>query len=198
MNFRRLLFSIIIIPFNDPSSFLDLQYSKIKPNEVKLEKQVQINVDASASPVFYKMETPRVVKKINLTGNVKVDKAINKKEDDSYFQLGIIYEGNYRPSGFVKTFLPEWLLKVLSLSDKYGVGELEFHEASAAKVNLDKSDSIRDIKLNFKTATTIENGKFSMSIKPKKEKILGLWLRADGDESKAKFLTTIKSLEFEN
>lgn len=195
MNVRNFLFAVVIIPVSEQASFLDLKYSKLRPNKVEVKKEVVIFVDESASPLFYKMPKVSAVKSIEVEGAVEIVKGIDPKLDDSYFQLGIIYEGEYRPSAFVKTFLPEWLLKVLSLSSKKGVGKLSFHEASAEGKTLNKKDSIRKIELEFSSATTIKDNKFTFKVSPEKKNILGFWLRADGDDSKAKFKTTLKSLK---
>jgi hypothetical protein len=194
--FRSCLFSFVLIPISDPTQFLDLKYSKLKGNTVEFVKKVVIKVDSSASPLFYKLPDVKKAKTIEVSGFVEILKKNNPQEDDSYFQLGIIYEGSYRPGSFVKSFLPEWLLKVLSINDKYGVGRIDFYEASDDGKVLDKNDSIRDIKIHFETITQISSDhKFKFKINLRDAKILGLWLRADGDESKSKFTTHLTSMK---
>ncbi len=189
------LHSIILIPFLATSNFLDLKYSKLTPNQVKLDKVVEITVDKSASPLFLKAsEGPKLWSEVMLEGTVAIEREIGNNENDSYFQLGVIYEGDYRPNGFVKAFLPEWLLKVLTLSETSGVSEIDFLDITNSR-ELDKSDNIRDIKLNFKTVGRLENGKFKFSTKLKEKKVLGFWLRTDGDDSKAKFKLIIDRFE---
>ena len=122
-NLKSYLFSVALIPVGATHNFMDLQYKELKPNKVKLEKEITISINKSASPLFYKMSEVKSLSSIKFEGRVDIQKKNDPKVDDSYFQLGIIYEGDYKPSGFVKSFLPEWLLKVLSISDKYGVGE---------------------------------------------------------------------------
>lgn len=194
--FKSLLYSVVLIPVSSTDLFLNLQYSKGTPNKVTLSETITIAVNKSASPLFYKMPVVKKIKEITIEGSVKIQKQIENDQDDSYFQLGIIYEGDYRPNGFVKAFLPEWLKKVLSLNDKFGVGQISFHEVSAKGKILDKKDNIRDIKIFFKTNTHLDDkSHFKMKINPDNKKILGFWLRADGDDSKAQFVTNLKSLK---
>ncbi|WP_034732098.1 hypothetical protein [Bacteriovorax sp. Seq25_V] len=189
------LHSLIIIPFIATSNFLDLKYSKITPNIVKLDKVIEISVNESASPLFVKIDgEPKKYLEASVEGEVQIEKEIGNNENDSYFQLGVIYEGNYRPNGFVKAFLPEWILKVLTLSDTTGVSEIDFLDVSNSR-ELSKSDNIRDIKLNFQTVSHLENGKFKITAKLKDKKVLGFWLRTDGDDSKAKFNLKINRFE---
>jgi len=195
-NYLKLfLYSVVLIPVSATDSFLDLHYSKGNPNIVHLEKVIKIDVNNSASPLFYKFEPVQKIKSIQISGEINIIRAIKDDADDSYFQLGIIYEGDYRPNRFVKVFLPEWLKKVLSLNDQYGVGTIDFHEASIKGKVLDKSESVRDIKLNFKTTAHLsEKNSFQMNIVPEDKKILGFWFRSDGDDSQAKFQTQLNSL----
>lgn len=186
--------SIILIPFISLSNFLNLKYKDIRPNEIKLEKNVEISVNKSASPLFYQLPVSRKISSLRIAGNIDIKKAIVINENDSYFQLGIIYEGDYRPNGFVKKFLPEWIVSVLNLSPDKGLSEIEFLEVSDGRI-IDKKDNIRDIDLVFKNVAKIENGKFSFEYTPKDKKILGFWFRSDGDDSEAKFNLRIEKFE---
>lgn len=189
------LHSIILIPFLATTNFLDLKYSKLTPNQVKLDKTIEISVNESASPLFVKLDNePMKYAEASIEGEVEIEKEIGNNENDSYFQLGVIYEGDYRPSGFVKAFLPEWILKVLTLSETTGVSEIDFLDVSNSR-ELNKADNIRDIKLNFKTVSRLKDGKFKITTKFKDKKVLGFWLRSDGDDSKAKFILKINRFE---
>lgn len=194
--FKKILLSIVIVPVTNTGIFLDLKYSDIKPNVVTIQDDLTFKVNNSASPFFIKMEQTEKIKNIEVEGRVNIKKAITQKGDDSYFQLGVIYAGDYRPGGFIKTFLPEWLTIVLSLSEKEGVGEIDFFAVSEPGSKVDRKESIRSINLNFKTEGFINksDGSFKFSFSPKDKKILGLWLRVDGDDSKAEFETRITKL----
>lgn len=195
---RSLLLAVVIIPVADTGNFLSLKYSDIKPNKAVISETVSFEVDSSASPFFVKVDHTNKIERIKISGKVVIDKPISNFEKDSYFQLGIIYAGDYKPGGFVRNFLPEWLKIVLSLSKKDGVGEIDFFDVSPEGQILDKKESIKSIQMTFKTASKISQtgGKFELEVSPKKTKILGLWLRSDGDDSSAKFKTTIENLKF--
>ena len=176
-------------------SFYNLKYSKGEPNKVQLSKTISIEVNKSASPLFYKFDKVQKIKEISLSGTVEIKKAIQDNKDDSYFQLGVIYKGDYKPNSMMKMFLPEWLKKVLSLNEDFGLSQILFYEVSPKGKNLKKKDKIRDIELKFKTISELgADGKFNMKIKPNDTEILGLWFRSDGDDSKAQFKTNIESL----
>ena len=123
---RLSLYSILIVPVSMPTDFLDLKYSKIPANTVSIEHEVKISVDNSASPLFYKFKEVTVHKGVTIEGEVKIDKPLSQEVNDTYFQLGVVYEGYYKPNWLVRKILPEWLLKILSLNKKYGVGNIDF------------------------------------------------------------------------
>jgi hypothetical protein len=192
---RNYFFSIIIIPVSTPQNFLDLQYKKLKPNTVSIGNDVSIRVDNSASPLFYKFAEPKTYSEISVDGKVNIESKLSLEEKDTYFQLGVVYEGSYKPGWIVRSILPEWLFKILNINKKYGVGNIDFFHVTGQDYNMDKVENIRAIKMNFKTYGSLDqDNHFAFSAKLKPKKVLGLWLRSDADDHKAKFETLIKSL----
>lgn len=203
--------------------FLDLKYDKIKPNTVSFNQkpfctealtppqcqtsgediQVEIKVESSASPLFYKLN--QKVSQINVSGQVQVTAPVATKKDDAYFQLGLIYQGEFKPNFLTKNFLPDWLNAVVSIDPTKGIGDIFFYEASVDKINLNKTTNSKGVNLIFKTATHIKwqdprnkkLGRFNFTIQPQDKNLLGLWLRSDGDDSKATFTTTIQQITIE-
>lgn len=190
------LFSFVLVPVSDPSVFLDLKYKKIKPNIVNIEKEISIDVQSSASPLFVKLPEVKALKEISIKGSTEIKKEITNFQDDAYFQVGIIYKGRYRPGSFVRRFLPEWLLTVLNLNRKHGVGRIDFHSVSMRGQEINKTSKIRDIRMKFKTAAYFnDKNEFELVITPRQEEVLGIWLRADGDQSRAQFKTHLSNIE---
>lgn len=188
--------SIILIPVVMSQNVLNLNYSKIKANAIEIDKVVKIQVNESASPLFYKIDKVEKVKKIFMSGKVNIEKEIGDNLDDSYFQLGIIYEGDYRPNFFIKKFLPEWLLKVLSLGKSVGVSEIEFLEVSDGRM-INRADKIQGISLTYKNIAVLKNESFEFTYTPKDKRIIAFWLRSDGDDSKAKFKVELERFELD-
>ena len=189
------LYSIIIVPVLAPEQFLDLHYSDLKPNIISIKETITLKVDKSASPLFYKFKDVKIHNNISISGNVKIESSLKSEEKDSYFQLGVVYVGDYRPNYFVKKILPEWLLKIININNKYGVGNIDFYHVSGNSTKLNKKESIRDIQISFKTITHLKkNGNFEFSVPMRDKKILGLWLRADGDNHHGQFKTTLTKI----
>lgn len=193
---QSILFSVLIIPM-DPAKWLDLKYSKLKKNDVKFSKELSISVDQSASPLFYVFDKSKSISNIEVEGSINIDEEIKENIDDRYFQIGLIYEGDYKPNSFVKIFLPEWMKTLIKVGKGKGLGSVHFYGIGGDKKVKQK---VRDLKLIFENVVSINKDgsfKFSKTLS-KKDKVLGLWLRSDGDESKAKFQTIIKSIKLES
>lgn len=191
-----LSFAIIAIPVQSPSDFLNLKYSKLKPNLVKIEKAVTIEVDESASPLFYKFSEIKKHESLKVAGAVEISQPLSSEEKDAYFQVGIIYEGDYKPGWLVRKILPEWLLTVMSLNDQYGLSAVDFNHFQKETGFKEKTDNVRDIELNFVQVRQIsDDGQFAADFKLRDKKVLGLWLRSDGDDHRGKFTVVVSKLE---
>lgn len=191
-----LLYGAFLIPM--PSkNWLDLKYSKLPQNQVLMSKSIQIKVNSSASPLFYTFKVPINIDKLIVEGSAFVTKKIKKELDDSYFQIGVIYVGDYRPNSFIKMFLPEWMKILLKVGKDKGLSEIHFYGVSDKIDKKIKKQKVRDLKLVFQEISRIdEKGEFRLNMTLKNnKKVLGLWIRSDGDDSKAEFITTIKSIK---
>ena len=192
------LFSVVIIPLSG-TDWKDLQYSKLESNQVKLgEEEIEIKVDNTASPLFYTFSEPLKINKIKVKGQVEISKAIDLEKDDSYFQIGLIEKGHFKPGWIVKRFLPEWLNTLVELNDKknYGIGNIYFYGINKKELAKDKEQSIQSLKLFFKEVALMnDEGKFELEADVKDGTYLGLWLRSDGDDSQAKFKTKVLKID---
>ena len=189
------LYSLIAIPVQSPNNFVDLQYKDLKPNKVQVGDSIKINVEKSASPLFYKFDEVKKWSRISVSGKIDILKKLESEQKDAYFQVGVIYEGDYRPGWLVRNILPEWLLTIINLNSDYGLDAIDFHHFSKEKGFESKTESIRDINLNFISAGPVdEEGSFNGNLKLKEKRVLGIWLRADGDDHNGVFTTEVQQL----
>lgn len=175
--------------------FLDLEYRKIKPNKTTLGTPIIIQVNQSASPLFYKINKP--LKTLKVSGKVNIQKKIAAGKDDVYFSVGIINKGDYKPNFLTKKLLPQWLKTIVNINTEVGVGKIQFYEASPKGIKTDKVKKYSDIVMHHKTHTQLgPDGSFSVDISGLQSYVLGLWFRAEGDDSGAIFDVQINSLEY--
>ena len=54
----------------------------------------------------------------------RINTHLLEEENDTYFQLGIIYAENYRLNFFVRKILSEFIFKIQSMNEEYGAGNI--------------------------------------------------------------------------
>ena len=189
------LYSLVLVPFLAATNFLELKYSALPRNVVYLDKVIIIEVDRSASPLLYKLDDKSKYPRIIVDGNVDIQQPINPLVDDSYFQIGIIYEGNKIIDRLTRKLLPPLIKNVLTISPN-GASEIDFLDVSSDR-ELDWKQQIMQIKLTYKTVTRLIDGKFEIQSQLKEKNIVGLWFRSDGDDSGGKFKVTVNNLRLE-
>lgn len=170
----------------------------MKKNEVIFkEKALEISVNESASPLFYNFPKGEQLKEIQVSGKVTIENKILANKDDSYLQVGLIYNGDYRPNSFALYFLPDWLKVLIKNANNRGLGKVSFYGIALEPNEVKRVQQIRDIELEFMPDIKMsEKGEFVLSIEPEKpEAVIGLWIRCDGDDSKAKFTTVINAIK---
>lgn len=190
------LFSFILIPVERPEFFLDLQYKDLPKNKVTINKEVRIEVQNSASPLFVKIPEIQAWTSIEVSGNIKVKKTLKEEKKDAYFQLGIIYEGDTTLGFFSLIFAPEWIKTLLNLAPNgYGLDSIDFHAFYGKENFKGGPEKISGVKFNTIPVTRLKkDGSFTAIIKPREKKILALWLRSDADDERGEFVVNISKL----
>jgi hypothetical protein len=189
----------VVLPLQG-AQWMDLQYSDLKNNKVSMGEKISIQVNESASPLFHVFDKRKKISKVYVEGKVKIEKNIDPKADDSYFQLGIIEHGNYKANAVARWFLPKWLKTLLELNRDAGLGDIHFYGVTdQTTLGKKKETAVTDIDMSFQNLSKIDDkGRFKLEVPVKTgNDIIGFWLRSDGDDSKAKFDVTIESITFD-
>jgi hypothetical protein len=194
-----LLYTAFIVPL-DPSSWKHIDFGKIKKNEITFENSINIKVDNSSSFLIHKLKAPIVIKSITIEVEISKLLQINSSADDYPFKLGLVIEGDKKLSGMKKFFAPKWVIEVYKFAKKNkGLDHIEMFIATfnkelySARREHPKSDLFME---NFIFQLT-NKGSYKFTHKLDKPiTTSALWLSADGDGSKSKFTTKIKSISF--
>lgn len=180
-----------------------LQYSKIKPNSVNFTNQsMTIAVNQSASPVIYRIKSPKIVKEIVLDADImgalklKNTQQGTKGNDDFSLRIGLVYQGDKRLGFLQKKIAPPWVKKLYSMAPKnVGVSNVEFFGVYQDKrlANQRKADS--ELFIDNFIIEQPKNGKIQTTIKVNSNKpVLALWVNSDGDDTNSAFKVKINKL----
>jgi hypothetical protein len=197
-SFKSLFFyTSIIIPL-DQSAWQHIQFGKIKANLITYPKnQISIQVNKSSSFLVHPLNEEILISEISISGSTSGD--IEKSLEDSLLKIGLIVPGSKRLSGPKSWFAKKWIKKVYKLAPKgKGLDHLEMFVATTNKETIG-SNRVHPASDFFTENFVFEikkNKEFKLTHKLKtKVKTMALWLSADGDNTKSKFQTVIKSLE---
>jgi hypothetical protein len=197
-SFKSLFFyTSIIIPF-DQSSWDHIQFGKIKANNVThSKKSISIQVNNSSSFLIHALKEEILISQISISGMTTGE--INNSLEDSVLKVGLVIPGSKKLTPPKSWFAKKWIKKVYKLAPKgKGLDHLEMFVVTTdkSKIGTSRYHPASDFfKENF-VFNAEKNKEFKLTYKLKAPiKTMAIWLSADGDDTKNKFQTTIKSIE---
>ncbi len=187
------------IPF-ERSKWTELKYNNFSPNKVEyLTDSLKVNVDSSASPLVYKLDQVLEVSSFDVILKINGDLPESKEfEDDSFFRLGLVVLGDNHLGAVGKLFAPKWAQELFKLApDGAGLDKIYFFNIARSKNQLDKERINPASKYMFEKVIAVRDGE-AQEVKYTLSKPLdtaALWISIDGDTTKSKFTTEIKSIK---
>lgn len=177
-----------------------VHYRNIKANRVGFDpKQMIIEVNQSSSALIYPFSKSRSINAIKLEIILDGKIITSERQDDFPLRIGLILRGDKRLNFWQRRIAAEWLLMVDQLAAPYGgveaIESLLFYS--------------QDQKIGFKNRTHPFSELFREQIATpigadlkvythhfsSSKEAIGLWLSADGDESKSNFRIILKNIE---
>ncbi len=206
--FTRFMLAVVAVPLGDTSVWKELQFSSLPANKVSYEKSsLKVEVNHSASPLIHRFSEIRNIKQIDveleIIGQMNSEKI--KKwtdfEEDSYFRMGLVKQGNDRPSRLKMLFAPEWVKTLFSMAPKgTGLDKIYFYNVTAQKNLVGKMRSHPKSKYMHEENVIAfspeeKNTNFKIEL-PQPMSLAGFWISIDGDDSKSTFTVLIKKLNY--
>lgn len=222
----RVAMGMIAIPMGTSDGWLELKFSKIKPNVIeRSETGTLVKVDGSASPLIHGfgkiVQIDGFEAEVEISGSMNQMEAWKDFEEDSFLRIGLVAEGPEKLDTMGSLFAPEWVKRMFALAPKgHGLDKIYFysitsradldgksrqhpkskfmHEQNAFLMPSQAGVTIGSTDASGSTgASTAKPVLVSVSRKfPKPIPAAGIWLSIDGDDSKSKFEVKIKSLRY--
>lgn len=216
----RLAMAMIAVPMGTADGWLELKFSKIKPNVIERSAAgTTVKVDGSASPLIHGFGkiTPvnGIEAEIEISGNLNQLEGWKSFEEDSYLRIGLVAEGPEKLGTMGSLFAPEWVKRMFALAPKgHGLDKIYFYSVTSRNELIGKSRQHPKSKFmheEYAFLAPIPSGPTigstdTSQIKPVSVSIAkkfaspipaaGIWLSIDGDDSKSKFEIKIKSLSY--
>lgn len=187
-----------------PSGFRHIRFDDLPPVAYSQENgALKIEVDAASSFLLQPFDAPKTVKAIRFEW--KSDGALGVKDaamqerkdgDDARLRIGLILAGQ---SPMIPFFAPAWI-KAIRDHMKHPAGQIRFVLAGTAMPPNSSwpSPYNGDMRLAAAEERPLadgwKEGRFAL---PQSEQVVGLWIMADGDNTKSKFTTWLKALDLD-
>lgn len=204
--FLPFLLTVVVLPLAEEKSWETLSFPEIPSNEISFAPgALQVTVEDSASALLHFFAETQWVTKIRIRG--KVEGALHdapteqvKSPRDALLRVGLIEKGQRQMNPFQRIAAPQWLedleKRVLQraegidcihcyhlLPDRSSLGPMQEHPGTSFLRQ--KNHAAPDSEGNFDFLIEHEDPL----------PLIGLWLLADGDDTKSKFTITITKIE---
>lgn len=189
----------------DLAGFKHISFADIKPSIYSQEAGgvLRVDVEASASFLLQAWAEPRRVRSLSLLwrgqGQLKVRDAKHEQEkagDDARLRIGLLLQGE---APMVPFFAPAWI-KIIKDVMRHPAGELFYLvvDAKAAPGTSWQSPYASGIRMQALPSQPEQGGWMrSSAVFDPVLRVVGLWLMADGDDSKSQFKVWLRQLNLD-
>lgn len=210
MNVKALyLAAAIALPVQQVDDWQLLQFSKIEANQVSFSPVgMAVDVDASASPIIYPLPQPMSVRRVEVSGALSnlldVDTALQGegRNDDFTLKIGLVVAGDKTLNGIQKLFSADWIVTLFNLAPKgAGVDSIYFLNAvqGEALLGRQRQHPLSDLIYENNVWLLEKPGEFEFThTLDTPREVIAVWLSIDGDNSRSRYSTLIRSLRLQD
>jgi len=189
----------------DQDNFIHIHFKRIKPNQVSFnDGAIHFDVNKSASFLLLAFDDIRSIRRVSFQW--KADGSLNKnsieqeksrKGDDAWLRVGMIIEG--KPDPVPEPLLPRWMKQVRQTL-KYQFNKMVYLIPDALHKPGDtwKSPFSSEVDMISVGSRVMDDGwKQSSYDFTSPQKVVGLWIMADGDNTGSIFESRLRNLMVE-
>ncbi len=180
-----------------------VNYSKIPSNEItNIDNSLQITVNNSSSALVFPFKEPISIKslfiKAKLEGNINYHNLQpgNEGADDFPLRVGLILKGDNTLNIFQKALAPRWLIELDTIANKKG-GFDKIHSFVFYTETPPFKSRSHPLSSHFyeELATRFNNLKAEYTTSINLKDAIGIWMSADGDDTKSSFKVTVEAIQ---
>ena len=198
----------IALPVQQAGNWQLLEFDRLKANDVTFTREgMMVKVDQSASPIIYPLDGPKTVARVSVTGNLSdllnlpANTQGQKGNDDFSLKVGLVVAGEKTLNPVQRLFSAKWIKTLFDLAPKgTGVEKIYFLNAVQEKNLLGQQRQHPLSELIYENNVWLldKTGDFTLSYSLEApQQVIAVWLSIDGDDTRSRYTTTIKSLELE-
>ena len=195
----------------DKNHWKSLTFNNIPANRVtELPQGLQIEINASASPLIYVFEEAATINQVSVSGMIGSLPVIpqglkqgEKGADDFPFRLGLVLEGDKTLNFAQKLIATEWVKILFGLApEEAGIDHIMFlnlvnPEFQYVPGTLREHPNSKGLYTETFVGQIAADQDFSFSYQlPMPKKVIALWISADGDDTGSSYTLTVNSISY--
>lgn len=195
----------------DHPNWQTLEYKGIPPNTVRqIGDAVQIDVNASASPLIYVFNQPQELREMHVSGSIIGDLPDiragilqgDKNADDFAFRIGLVIAGSKTLNFAQKLVAADWVTTLYELAPEgEGIDHIQFLNLANPDTNawrqrvhpsskglfvetiVDQIHADQDFMLDYAL--------------PEPTRVLALWISSDGDDTASSYTIKLNKISYQ-
>jgi hypothetical protein len=210
-SYASLAFAISVPMQLDKQHWQSLKYDNIPANRVtELAQGLQIQINASASPLIYVFEEASTINQVSVSGMIGSLPVIpqglkqgEKGADDFPFRLGLVLEGDKTLNFAQKLIATEWVKILFGLApEEAGIDHIMFLNLvnpgfQYVPGTLREHPNSKSLYTETFVGQIAADQNFNFSYQlPMPKKVIALWISADGDDTSSSYTLTVNSISY--
>ena len=210
-SYASLAFAISVPMQLDKDHWQNLKYNNIPANQVtELAQGLQIQINASASPLIYVFEEAATINQVSVSGMIGSLPVIpqglkqgEKGADDFPFRLGLVLEGDKTLNFVQKLIATSWVKILFGLApEEAGIDHIMFLNLvnpgfQYVPGTLREHPHSKGLYTETFVGQIAADQNFNFSYQlPMPKKVIALWISADGDDTGSSYTLTVNSISY--
>ncbi|BCS32438.1 hypothetical protein TBR22_A16520 [Luteitalea sp. TBR-22] len=197
---------LLVIPLTTGVGWEVLRYRGIPPHVVDFGAEgLRVEVNASAAPLVYPLDSPRWVRGLRAEGRVvgalRTDarRQGERGADDYALRVGLVEVGTRRPGWLERKVAPAWVQRLFALAPPdLGIAGIRFFNVavSPSQIGQSRQHPASALISERVVAAPNANGGFTITVDLDAPlETAAVWISVDGDDTRSRYTLALARLE---
>jgi len=199
---------LLVIPLTADAGWEVLRYRAIAPHVVAFGAEgLRIDVNASAAPLVYPLDSPRRVRGLRaegrIVGTLRTDaqRQGTRGADDYALRVGLVEVGTRRPGWIERTLAPTWVQRLFALAPPdLGIAGIRFFNValSPSQIGQSRQHPASPLITERVVSAPDASGRFTVAVDLDTPiESAAVWISVDGDDTGSRFTVTLTRLQLQ-
>jgi hypothetical protein len=189
---------LLVIPLTADAGWEVLRYRAIAPHVVAFGAEgLRIDVNASAAPLVYPLDSPRRVRGLRAEGRI----VGTRGADDYALRVGLVEVGTRRPGWIERTLAPTWVQRLFALAPPdLGIAGIRFFNValSPSQIGQSRQHPASALITERVVSAPDASGRFTVAVDLDTPlESAAVWISVDGDDTGSRFTVTLTRLQLQ-